>query len=587
MASKEYSSDEIIRRFPLVPSYPPSASSHLKRVASNSQPDARDAQRPFQHTENFLLREHDLEPHQCRLELKPATSYDSHQLSPEQWQLLDQLCAQLADVPTSVVVNAIELLRSQAAACSQRSSLSSQKIPERYVSRFVPATGPQPSLVLSSDRSCTLDIPSDEKSSKSSLPTSRLSNTSYSTPSSSRPGSLSAVSFTSKHTSRTSISEGTFQDPSQYIESDGGPSIRTSLFQAMQLNSPQRLRLSQDLSTEQTNIGSKVYSCSNCYKSFTSKSSLSRHEDEVHKPKGGYFCPPAGLITKSESGGQCAICMEDNLNKDHFLQVHNFADCCDKAERGIMRCFKRRSEFAKHIEIHGVQKDSLAFRRWVRYGKHKAAWGCGFCVTNFFSAWPDLQQHLQGHLQSGFQELQWDHSKVIRGLLTQPFVSKALGQRLAVAHRMGHFPSLTWSEDSSEPLQTKLEEKREPHRAAASAQDLIREAFELMPLDHDASPMYNMLPITIRGQTVGPHSGTLSWQTNNQSHVMGTDPDLSQQSHGLGEMHNSLNIDTSCFSAPPEFNSSTIWNPDLVQSAPPQCLDPNCGCGHIAMGLLD
>ncbi|MCJ1419308.1 hypothetical protein MMC32_005662 [Xylographa parallela] len=198
------------------------------------------------------------------------------------------------------------------------------------------------------------------------------------------------------------------------------------------------------------------------------------------------------------SGAECALCSEPGSDVDHFLGVHHFADCHGKAELGSAQCFKRRSDFAKHVEIHGVDKDSPAFKRWARNVKNKGAWGCGFCVSTHYT-WPKFLQHLRDHLRAGPDSFWWDHSMVIKGLLSQPFLSKALANLLGGSRdRLQRDSSLTWLKVNGEALQAKLEERREPDRAAACAQNLVEEAFELINTNQ---PPVTALAITIPDAT--------------------------------------------------------------------------------------
>ncbi|MCJ1281456.1 hypothetical protein MMC26_000775, partial [Xylographa opegraphella] len=306
---------------------------------------------------------------------------------------------------------------------------------------------------------------------------SRYSNASLSTASSNRPESL--FSFISNPSSRSSTynengqeSSGLYIEPwssqkrKAFHDEDAAP-VRSS-----------RKQLEQKSLMERTSSEAKCYTCSDCFKTFTSKSSLTRHGDEVHNNYAGYSCPPAGVTSMTNIGAECALCSEPNPDPEHFLTAHHFADCHGKAELGSPRCFKRRSDFAKHMETHGVDKDSLAFKRWARNGKNKEAWGCGFCISTHHT-WSKFQQHLRDHLRANPYTLWWDHSMVIKGLLSRPFMSNALVHWLGGSrNRLRREPSFTWSEGNSEALQAKLEERRDPARAAACAQNLVREAMQ-------------------------------------------------------------------------------------------------------------
>ncbi|MCJ1391924.1 hypothetical protein MMC18_004791 [Xylographa bjoerkii] len=284
-------------------------------------------------------------------------------------------------------------------------------------------------------------------------------------------------SFVSNPSSRSSIYEEIGQGSSGRFVEQGNPQKRKASHgeDAATFRSSRR-QLDQESPIEQTSSDAKCYTCPDCYKAFSSKSSVKRHRDEVHDNNAGYSCPPAGLTSMTNLGAECALCSKLSPDDEHFLTVHRFADCHEKAELGAPRGFKRRSDFAKHMETHGVDKETRVFKRWARNAKNKGAWGCGFCVSTHYT-WPNFQQHLQDHLRSKPYSLRWDHSMVIKGLLSQPFMSKALAHLSGGSlDRLHQIPSLTWSELNSEALQAKLEERREPARAAACAHNLIQEA---------------------------------------------------------------------------------------------------------------
>ncbi|MCJ1432758.1 hypothetical protein MMC27_002115 [Xylographa pallens] len=502
MASTNQSTSEILRLFPHVPVNVPSTQSSLKRGASRTQPYLKDVQFPYGCGKEQIARQHEFDTTSSSVLTSSTTSGSpSYNLSPEQWQILDEVADKFSEVPLGVIVTTLELLRSRAAAlkdsqsCARASSLYRENFDGRYISS--PAFCQVP-IVAANENLHSVDVRATQGNGKirtSGQQPSRYSNASLSTTSSYRPESL--FSFISNTSSRSSIHEETGQSSSgRYVEQGNSQKRKASGGEDAASFWSSRKQLDKESLVEQTSSDAKYYTCSDCFKTFTSKSSVTRHRVEVHDNNAGYSCPPAGLTSMTNLGAECVLCSEPRPDVDHFLTVHHFADCHGKAELGSARCFKRRTDFAKHMEIHGVDKDSPAFKRWARNVKNKGAWGCGFCVSTHY-AWPQFQQHLRDHLRAGPYSLWWDHSMVIKGLLSQPFLSTALAELLGGSlDRLQRDPSLTWLEVNSEALQAKLEERREPDRAAACAQNLVREAFQLINTNQ---PAFTALTGTIPG----------------------------------------------------------------------------------------
>ena len=404
--------------------------------------------------------------------------------------------------------------------------------------------------------------------SRSGQQSSRYSGASVSTTSSNRPESL--FSFISNPSSRSSIYEEIGQRSSRRYVEQGNPQKRKASHgeEATSFRST-RKQLEQESPIERTSSNSKYYTCSDCFKTFTSKSSVTRHKDEVHNNNAGYSCPPAGLTSRTSSGPECAICSKPNPDVEHFFLVHHFANCNGEAEPGSRRYFKRRIDFAKHMETHGVDKDSLVFGRWARNSKNKGVWGCGFCVSTYYS-WPKFQQHLLDHLRADPYSLLWDHSTVIKSLLLQPFLSEALisflGRSLDGIHQDS---SLTWLEVSSEVLQAKLEERRDPVRAAACAPSLVREAFELID---NAKSSFTALTVTAEGAAEGGLRDTnavqLTWDGQGTLDFNMDSPTLPPHVFGFAQDLDNFRLNDSMLKNPAiMFNHPSSWESSIP---PPQ-----------------
>ncbi|MCJ1381827.1 hypothetical protein MMC17_004938 [Xylographa soralifera] len=581
MASANQSTSEILRLFPRVPVDVPSSQSTLKRAASRTQPYPKDVQLPCGRANDYIARQHELETASSSIQASSTASrIQSHNLLPEQWQILDQVCDKFSEVPLGVIMTTLELLRSRAAGKQRAHVIRKHRKSTNFIFQHLKAASRMQSPHLGNKEVSivfTLQAQRFTKSQPFQTTTCiqwTYSNASLSTASSNRPASL--FSFVSNPSSRSSLHEETGQGASgRYVEQVNSQKRKTSHGEDVASSWSSRKQLNQESPIEQTSSDAKYYFCPDCFKPFTSKSSVTRHQDEVHHNHAGYSCPPAGLTSMTNSGAECALCSKPSPDVEHFLTVHHFADCHNKAELGSPRCFKRRSDFAKHMETHGVDKDSSAFNRWARNSKNKGAWGCGFCISTHYT-WPTYQQHLQDHVRADPFCLGWDHSMVIKGLLSQPFLSKALAYLLGGStDRLLRNPSLTWSEAISDALQAKLEERRESARAAACAQSLVREAFELINTN---KPQSAALFATIPGATgdlqhdfydVQP-----AWGGQDLLDFNMDSPTLPPHVFGFTQDMDNFRLDDSTFEGPAKmFNHSSVWE----SSIPP----PQLGGFHV------
>ena len=116
MASTIQSTSEILRLFPRVPVNVPPSQSTLKRRASRTQPYRKDVQFPCKLGKEQIARQHEFDTTSSSV-LASSTTFGSpsHNLTPEQWQILDEVCDKFSEVPLGVIVTTLELLRSRAA----------------------------------------------------------------------------------------------------------------------------------------------------------------------------------------------------------------------------------------------------------------------------------------------------------------------------------------------------------------------------------------------------------------------------------------------------------------------------------------
>lgn len=124
----------------------------------------------------------------------------------------------------------------------------------------------------------------------------------------------------------------------------------------------------------------KRYFCTACNKGFARKYDWKVHEQRYHEQQFQYPCPDCNQILYAETHF-----------RSHHRDAHGCAQCTHAKE---------------------VTKEVDARRR-------RTAWGCGFCGS-LLDEWEKRCDHISSHYDEGMKRSDWDHSKVIIGLLRQP-----------------------------------------------------------------------------------------------------------------------------------------------------------------------
>lgn len=209
----------------------------------------------------------------------------------------------------------------------------------------------------------------------------------------------------------------------------------------------------------------------------------SRHEKEDHE-KIYYPCMPNGAIEVTFHGRECALCGQKPT--EEHLQSHKIERCTQSKQ-----VFKRSYELKQHLESHGVAKKSklseILVTKWQQT-PDKQAWACGFC-KELFSSLAEFHKHIAVHHYERGEDREWDHTKVILGLLSQSFVADAWQRLLASRFRVQSL-SCKWKRSKTGSLQSRLEIGRESGEVLAQAalecatydQSLLHEKFRCKDL---------------------------------------------------------------------------------------------------------
>lgn len=143
----------------------------------------------------------------------------------------------------------------------------------------------------------------------------------------------------------------------------------------------------------------KRYFCTACNKGFARKYDWKVHEQRYHEQQFQYPCPDCNQILYAET---------------HFRSHHRDAHGCQQCTHA--------KEVTKEVDPR----------------RRRTAWGCGFCAA-LLEDWEKRCDHISTHYDEGMKREQWDHSKVILGLLRQEGIDAQWQNHLIAKH--GHHPN--------------------------------------------------------------------------------------------------------------------------------------------------
>ncbi|THV76782.1 hypothetical protein D6D28_00824 [Aureobasidium pullulans] len=154
----------------------------------------------------------------------------------------------------------------------------------------------------------------------------------------------------------------------------------------------------------------RIYQCTFCTDTFTTKYDWQRHEKTLHLSLEKYICCPLGPETLDPATGKtiCAYCCEPEPSKDH-IESHNHRQCLDKGFEG--RTFYRKDHLRQHLRLVHESKLLPHMEGW-KTNLTNVNSRCGFCNQRF-SIWSERNDHLAAHFKNGARMSDW---KGCRGL---------------------------------------------------------------------------------------------------------------------------------------------------------------------------
>jgi hypothetical protein len=138
----------------------------------------------------------------------------------------------------------------------------------------------------------------------------------------------------------------------------------------------------------------KRYFCTACNKGFARKYDWKVHEQRYHEQQFQYPCPDCNQILYAET---------------HFRSHHRDAHGCQQCTHA--------KEVTREVDARA----------------RRTAWGCGFCAS-LLDDWEKRCDHISQHYDDGMRRADWDHTKVIIGLLKQPDIDEAWRSYLISKH---------------------------------------------------------------------------------------------------------------------------------------------------------
>lgn len=170
-----------------------------------------------------------------------------------------------------------------------------------------------------------------------------------------------------------------------------------------------------------------------------------------------FVCMVAGPLEETRSGHKCTLCGVLNPSEEH-LGAHEIQKC-GQGVPGSFSC-KRRVDLVNHlIECHNVQgkaQGRAIADKWKETTTKKQAWSCGFC-SHLDHTFGDRLKHIASHFERGQTLNEWDATKVMEGLLSQPGMANVWKIQLAASPLGWKSSKIIWEKHLVKDLQHDLE----------------------------------------------------------------------------------------------------------------------------------
>jgi hypothetical protein len=148
--------------------------------------------------------------------------------------------------------------------------------------------------------------------------------------------------------------------------------------------------------------GARIFQCTFCADTFSSKYDWQRHEKSLHLALERWVCSPNGGLAHIDGQPVCIFCRMPNPNNEH-LETHNYLACQEKTL--TERTFYRKDHLRQHLKLfHSVKFDPLMESWKSMMSEIKSS--CGFCPC-VFTTWEQRVDHLAAHFKNGADMSGW------------------------------------------------------------------------------------------------------------------------------------------------------------------------------------
>jgi hypothetical protein len=152
-------------------------------------------------------------------------------------------------------------------------------------------------------------------------------------------------------------------------------------------------------------VSTKIYQCTFCTISLTTKYDWTRHELSVHLPLKRYICSPFAPITTDTATNEdlCAYCGQTDTTVEH-IALHNHVSCQNRPPEA--RIFYRKDHLKQHLQsVHGCDLLPRMEKEWMLEAVYVNS-RCGFRGIRF-SLWNERNKHIALHYRQGRRMDEW------------------------------------------------------------------------------------------------------------------------------------------------------------------------------------
>lgn len=148
--------------------------------------------------------------------------------------------------------------------------------------------------------------------------------------------------------------------------------------------------------------GARIFQCTFCADTFTSKYDWQRHEKSLHLALERWICSPNGGLVDLAGQAVCVYCHMPDPTSEH-LEMHNHLACQEKTLNE--RTFYRKDHLRQHLKLFHSAKFDPLMESWKSMMSEIRS-SCGFCPC-ILKTWEQRADHLAAHFKNGADMHGW------------------------------------------------------------------------------------------------------------------------------------------------------------------------------------